>query len=141
MTFLLSLGRFSLKGLEMHAVVLIVVALILIILSITPKIVTAEIIDNKTAASLHGYYAHRNHKDAYERHGSNIEEPDDSAEFDMFHNARRRNSPRGVTQGPACGGVSIGNVYTERTDVGSHRVPNQLMVVVGDVVATGKDCQ
>ena len=47
MTFLLSLGRFSLKGLEMHAVVLIVVALILIILSITPKIVTAEIIDNK----------------------------------------------------------------------------------------------
>ncbi len=137
----LSLDCLPLKGLQVHKLALIVVALVLVTLSVSPKIATAEIIDNKTAANLHGYYAHRNHKDAYERHGSNIDEPDDSAEFDMFHNARRRNSPRGMTQGPACGGVSIGNVYTERTDVGSHRVPNQLMVVVGDVVATGKDCQ
>ena len=137
----LSLDCSPLKGLQVHKLALIVVALVWVTLSVSPKIATAEIIDNKTAASLHGYYAHRNHKDAYERHGSNIDEPDDSAEFDMFHNARRRNSPRGMTQGPACGGVSIGNVYTERTDVGSHRVPNQLMVVVGDVVATGKDCQ
>ena len=137
----LSLDCLPLKGLQVRTLALIVVALVLVTLSVSPKIATAEIIDNKTAASLHGYYAHRNHKDAYERHGSNIDEPDDSAEFDMFHNARRRNSPRGMTQGPACGGVSIGNVYTERTDVGSHRVPNQLMVVVGDVVATGKDCQ
>jgi len=137
----LSLDCLPLKGLQVRTLALIVVALVLVTLSVSPKIATAEIIDNKTAASLHGYYAHRNHKDAYERHGSNIDEPGDSAEFDMFHNARRRNSPRGMTQGPACGGVSIGNVYTERTDVGSHRVPNQLMVVVGDVVATGKDCQ
>jgi hypothetical protein len=137
----LSLDCSPLKGLQVHKLALILVALVWVTLSVSPKIATAEIIDNKTAASLHGYYAHRNHKDAYERHGSNIDEPDDSAEFDMFHNARRRNSPRGMTQGPACGGVSIGNVYTERTDVGSHRVPNQLMVVVGDVVATGKDCQ
>jgi len=137
----LSLDCLPLKGLQVRTLALILVALVWVTLSVSPKIATAEIIDNKTAASLHGYYAHRNHKDAYERHGSNIDEPDDSAEFDMFHNARRRNSPRGMTQGPACGGVSIGNVYTERTDVGSHRVPNQLMVVVGDVVATGKDCQ
>lgn len=137
----LSLDCLSLKGLQVRTLALIVVALVLVTLSVSPKIATAEIIDNKTAASLHGYYAHRNHKDAFERHGSNIDEPDDSAEFDMFHNARRRNSPRGMTQGPGCGGVSIGNVYTERTDVGSHRVPNQLMVVVGDVIATGKDCQ
>ena len=125
----------------MPKLALIAVSLVLVTLSVSPKISTAEIIDNKTAAKLHGYYAHRNHKDAYERHGGNLGEPNESGEFDMFHNARRRNSPRGMTQGPDCGGISIGNVYTERTDIGSHRVPNQLMVVVGDVVAHGKDCQ
>ena len=124
----------------MHIFVSIAVALVLVTLSVSPKIATAEIIDNKTAANLHGYYAHQNHKDAFERHDSNINQPDDSEEYERFHNAMRRGSPRGVTLGPACGGVSIGNVHTERTAIGSHRVPNQLMVVVGDVVATGKDC-
>ncbi len=124
----------------MHIFVSIAVALVLVTLSVSSKIATAEIIDNQTAAKLHSYYAHQNHKDAFERHGSNINQPDDSEEYERFHNAMRRGSPRGVTLGPACGGVSIGNVHTERTAIGSHRVPNQLMVVVGDVVATGKDC-
>ncbi len=124
----------------MHIFVSIAVALVLVTLSVSSKIATAEIIDNQTAAKLHSYYAHQNHKDAFERHGSNINQPDDSEEYERFHNAMRRGSPRGVTLGPACGGVSIGNVHTERTAIGSHRVPNQLMVVVGDVAATGKDC-
>jgi len=136
----LSLDCLPLKGLQVHKLALIVVALVLVTFPALPKIATAEIIDNQTAAKLHAYYAHQNHKDAFERHDSNINQPDDSEEYEKFHSAMRRGSPRGVTLGPACGGVSIGNIHTERTAIGSHRVPNQLTVVVGDVVATGKDC-